>query len=87
MSHCKKKTSSGSILSKRLEFRKGRRTQKVAQNFHIDAFLQLTCLPHNNGNMVIHVFVDIPQEAGSNNTDSSKGNTNKVDILVALRIR
>ena len=34
--------------------------------------------------MIIHVFVDIPQEARGDDTHTSRGNARQIDVLIAL---
>lgn len=42
---------------------------------------------HNYSDMIIHVLIDVPQEATRNNAHSTKCNTGQVDPPIALRKR
>jgi hypothetical protein len=46
-------------------------------------FSYIDPLLHDNGNMVVHVFIDIPQEQARHNADSTKCNGSQVHVLVA----
>ena len=44
-------------------------------------------LMHDNGNMIIHILINVPQETRRNDADPPKGNADQVNILITRCVR
>lgn len=61
--------------------------QRTSQLPPFSTFQLNEALVHDNGNVIIHILINIPQETRRNDADPPKGNADQVNILVARCVR